>query len=108
MLHELFLALGGFACIVSCLTAVGIGGVVGGVVVLPLLGFTSSGIVAGSWAASWMSLYGGDVPAGSLFAGLQSTGAAGIPWRSLYNPFDICKNLCNLYVSSLRDENSWK
>ncbi|EFJ05400.1 hypothetical protein SELMODRAFT_449149 [Selaginella moellendorffii] len=41
-------------------------------------GFAGAGITAGSAAASIMSLYGGAVPAGSLFAILQSVGAAGL------------------------------
>jgi hypothetical protein len=95
--HELFLALGGLGCVVSCLAAVGIGGVVGGAVVLPALGFTAGGITAGSWAASLMSCYGGAVPAGSVCACLQSAGAVGVPLAALRTPYEICKALCNAY-----------
>lgn len=57
-----------------------------GAVALPLaipaavgaLGFGSGGIVAGSWAASFMASYGGAVSAGSACAVLQSIGAAGL------------------------------
>lgn len=46
--------------------------------VLTGLGFTGAGVAASS-AASWaMALYGGAVPAGSIFATLQSAGAAGL------------------------------
>ncbi|KAG0567126.1 hypothetical protein KC19_7G112400 [Ceratodon purpureus] len=45
---------------------------------LPLLGFVSTTIVAGSVAASWMASIG-IVAAGSLFALLQSIAAGGIP-----------------------------
>lgn len=57
-----------------------------GAVALPLaipaavgaLGFGSGGIIAGSWAASFMASYGGAVTAGSACAVLQSIGAAGL------------------------------
>ena len=42
--------------------------------VLSAIGFTATGIAAGSWAASWM---GAGVKAGSLFATLQSFAATG-------------------------------
>jgi hypothetical protein len=94
VLHELFLVLGGPYCYASCLAAVGVGGLVAGAAVLPLLGFTSTGIAAGSWAAGWMASFGGAVPAGSLFAGLQSAGAAGISWTSFGSVFTLCAQLC--------------
>jgi len=57
-------------------------GVVAAPVVVPaavtMLGFTPAGIAAGSWAATFMSSYGGYVTAGSACALLQSTGAAGL------------------------------
>jgi hypothetical protein len=85
MLHELFLFIGGFICYASCLATVGIGGFIGGAAVLTALGFSSGGIVVGSWAAKWMASwaakwmasYAGLVPAGGIFAYLQSIGAAG-------------------------------
>lgn len=50
--------------------------------VVSSLGFTASGIVGGSVAASWMSASaiasGGGVAAGSAVAVLQSVGAAGL------------------------------
>lgn len=48
-----------------------------GIVLLPVLGFTTGGIAAGSAAAAWQSSVGA-VAAGSLFAVLQSLGATGI------------------------------
>lgn len=68
---------GGPFSYVACMATVAAAGVVAGSAVLPALGFTSSGIAAGSWAASWMATYAGAVPAGSLFAMLQSAGATG-------------------------------
>lgn len=44
---------------------------ISGVIVIPLLGFTTGGIVAGSIAAAWQSGIG-NVVAGSLFSVLQS------------------------------------
>ncbi|KAL2040673.1 hypothetical protein N7G274_006652 [Stereocaulon virgatum] len=41
---------------------------------LDLLGFAELGPVEGSWAARWMSMYGGAVPKGSLFSFLQRLG----------------------------------
>ncbi|CAE6489260.1 unnamed protein product [Rhizoctonia solani] len=54
--------------------------VTGGVLIAtPLLGFTASGIAAGSLAAAIQSaVYGAAVPAGSLFAIMQSIGATGV------------------------------
>lgn len=48
-----------------------------GFMLLPLLGFGASGVVAGSTAAAWQSSLGA-VAAGSLFATLQSLGATGL------------------------------
>merc|ERR1711988_503598 len=42
---------------------------------LGALGFGAGGIAAGSIAAKWMALYGGNVAAGGLLAGMQSAGA---------------------------------
>ena len=94
MLHELFLVLGGPICEVSCLAAIGVGGICVGGGALSLLGFTSTGIAAGSWAATWMASFGGAVPAGSLFASLQSAGAAGISWNAIGSVFTLCAQLC--------------
>ena len=90
----MFLFIGGPICYGSCLAAVGIGGCVGGIAVLPALGFTAGGITAGSWASVWMASYLGAVPAGSLLAFLQSIGAAGVSWTSYGSVFGICSGLC--------------
>ncbi|KAG8731600.1 hypothetical protein FRC11_003386, partial [Ceratobasidium sp. 423] len=60
--------------------AVGALVVTGGVLIAtPLLGFTASGVAAGSIAAAIQSaVYGAAVPAGSLFAIMQSIGATGV------------------------------
>ncbi|CAE6528795.1 unnamed protein product [Rhizoctonia solani] len=60
--------------------AVGALVVTGGVLIAtPLLGFTASGVAAGSLAALIQSaIYGAAVPAGSLFAIMQSIGATGV------------------------------
>jgi len=44
---------------------------------LPVLGFTANGIVAGSLAAWFMSTYGGFIAQGSLVSILQSAGVIG-------------------------------
>ncbi|EPB92403.1 hypothetical protein HMPREF1544_00701 [Mucor circinelloides 1006PhL] len=44
---------------------------------LAVAGFTAGGVASGSLAAAWMSSIG-NVPAGSLYAALQSTGAIGL------------------------------
>ncbi|CAE6511380.1 unnamed protein product [Rhizoctonia solani] len=50
-----------------------------GVAATPLLGFGAGGVAAGSLAAAIQSaFYGAAVPAGSLFAILQSIGATGV------------------------------
>jgi hypothetical protein len=94
MLHELFLFIGEPMCYASCLATVGVVGFIGSPVVLPFLGFTSSGIRAGSWAAIWMATYAGAVPAGSHLAFLQSIGAAGVSWTSYVSVFKRCSALC--------------
>ncbi|CAE6371103.1 unnamed protein product [Rhizoctonia solani] len=60
--------------------AVGTLVVTGGVMIAtPLIGFTASGVAAGSLAAAIQSaVYGAAVPAGSLFAIMQSIGATGV------------------------------
>ena len=66
-------------------TAVGGAAIVGTVaiaapyVVLPAFGFGGGGVVAGTVAAGWQATIG-NVAAGSLFATLQSAGAAGLSW----------------------------
>ena len=80
---------GTFWCLFKCLggwSAVGLTGIlalVGLIYALPAAGFTAAGITAGSLAAKIMSLYGGYVPAGSLFATFQSLGAAGLSWKAI-------------------------
>ena len=74
----MFLFIGGLICYGSCLAAVGVGGFVGGIAVLPALGFTAGGIAAGSWASVWMAPFLGPVPAGNLLTILKSVGVAGL------------------------------
>ena len=62
--------------IVGIITAI----YIGAPVVLIAAGFSAAGIVAGSIAAGIQSFIG-SVAAGSTFAALQSTGAAGIGWK---------------------------
>lgn len=86
----------GLVCYGSCMTAVVATGVVAGPAVLPALGFTSTGVAAGSWAAGWMATYGGAVTAGSLFATLQSIGATGgvLKWTGIPYVNAVCSHLC--------------
>ncbi|KAH7098497.1 hypothetical protein BKA62DRAFT_367528 [Auriculariales sp. MPI-PUGE-AT-0066] len=49
---------------------------VAGPVVLPIFGFTTAGVAAGSAAAGWQAAIG-NVARGSIFAALQSAGAVG-------------------------------
>ena len=46
---------------------------------LDMVGFTATGVAAGSIAAAWQSSIG-NVAAGSLFAWMQSTAASGAAW----------------------------
>lgn len=48
-------------------------------VALAAAGFTSSGVAAGSMAAAYQATLGGVIAKGSVFAALQSFGAAGLP-----------------------------
>uniref|UniRef100_A0A668SKD3 Uncharacterized protein n=1 Tax=Oreochromis aureus TaxID=47969 RepID=A0A668SKD3_OREAU len=70
-------------CVSVTVLAIAAGaGVVSPPIVLGAIGFTSAGIAAGSYAASWMSAAaianGGGVAAGSVFSLLQSAGMAGL------------------------------
>ena len=86
--------LGGPICYVSCLAAVGGGGFIAGVAVLPLLGFKYIGIAAGLWAATWMASYGGAIPTGCIFAQIQEAGVAGV-FRSAFRSISgFCAALC--------------
>ena len=100
MLHELFLFIGGYICYASCLAAVGGGGLISKSSLLPLLGFTATGIKAGSWAAYWMAYYGGYVPAGGIFAFLQSIRAGGASLTSFGKVVKICDALCTADTAS--------
>lgn len=55
------------------------GGVLGAIV-LPLMGFSTAGVAAGTAAAAWQSSIGsaGTIATGSLFSVLQSLGATGL------------------------------
>ena len=66
-------------CTTSTIVTVGAGvaAVAAAPVALAAAGFGAAGVAAGSIAAKFMSLFG-VVPAGGVFAGLQSAGAAGI------------------------------
>lgn len=87
---------GSIKCYASCFVAVGATGVVAGPAAIAVLGFTPTGIVAGSWAAWWMSLYGGKVAAGSLFAALQAVGATGaMKWTGIPYAKAVCDYLCH-------------
>lgn len=83
-------------CYTSCFAAVGVTGAFAGPKILHTLGFTTSGIKAGSWAAEWMSLYGGNVKAADLFAKLQADGAKGAMKWTTGIPYvnDVCNYLC--------------
>ena len=48
---------------------------------LDMIGFTATGVAANSLAAAWQSSMG-NVAAGSLFAWMQSTAAAGGAWAT--------------------------
>ena len=79
-----------FWCLFKCLGgigAVGMGGILALIALvklaLPVAGFCTVGITAGSLAAKLMALYGAKVSAGSLVAILQSVGAAGIGWNAI-------------------------
>ena len=63
-------------------TVVGVGTVAAAPIVLPAIGFSTTGVVAGSIAAVAQSTIG-NVAAGSLFATLQSVGAlGGLSWTA--------------------------
>lgn len=65
-----------YATTAACLVPLGL--VAASAPLLAVAGFTSAGIAGGSLGAWLMSLYGGNVAAGSLVAILQSWGAAGV------------------------------
>ncbi|CAH1781889.1 unnamed protein product [Owenia fusiformis] len=80
-------------CVASCAAVAGIGGVTG-TALLAYLGFTASGIAAGSWAAGWMAGYAGAVPAGGWFAALQSAGAIGSVSGAATTIWGTCSGIC--------------
>ena len=107
MAHELFLFIGGTICYASCLATVGVGAVIGGPVIVPMLLFTSGGIAAGSWAATWMASYAGAVPAASILAFLKSIDATRRSWISFGSVFKICTALCTaIDYTEPRDQDS--
>lgn len=46
--------------------------------ILGVAGFTVAGVGKGTLAATWMSLYGGNIASGSLYSCLQSAGVVGL------------------------------
>ena len=61
---------------------IGVGAVLAAPVVLPVIGFSSTGVLAGSMAATAQAAIG-NVAAGSVFATLQSIGAVGgLSWTA--------------------------
>lgn len=92
--------------------AMGLSGL-GGVLMLPMLGFGLGGITAGSVASAWQSSIG-SVAAGSLFAALQSLGMTGLgsllfgsigaalPLLALLAPkINFCNRDCKHYTKSV-------
>lgn len=73
---------------------------VGTTAILPAIGFTSSGITAGSWAATWMALIGGAIPAGGMFATFQSAGMTGAAAKFVTgvtgSATSVCAAMCAL------------
>ncbi|GIX90874.1 hypothetical protein CDAR_455001 [Caerostris darwini] len=69
----------------TAITGVALGGVA---IAVPALGFTAGGVAAGSAAAAYQSaVLGGTIASGSIFATLQSVGAAGL---ALSTQLGIC------------------
>ncbi|KAH7994205.1 hypothetical protein HPB51_026452 [Rhipicephalus microplus] len=68
-----------FKCMTKLRQVAGAAAVAIAPVALAAVGFTSSGVAAGSLAAAYQATLGGFIAKGSVFALLQSFGAAGIP-----------------------------
>ena len=82
------------------------GGVValgGSIVVLPLLGFTASGIAAGSVASAIHSSIG-IVASGSTFAGLQSAGTAGMSFLTQGIITSVGTSIAGVVVETVGEE----
>ncbi|CAG2218034.1 unnamed protein product [Mytilus edulis] len=98
MLTHPFCVGGVTLCIASCLAAVGGTALLGTTAILPAIGFASSGITAGSWAAAWMASFGGSVPAGGCFALFQSAGMTGATTKMVAavtgSSASICAVIC--------------
>ena len=92
---------GGPISYASCCAVAGVAAVGGSAAILPALGFTSSGIAAGSWAATWMATYGGNVAAGSLFATFQSAGASGAGWGMFTSTISSVSGICAALTAPL-------
>ena len=75
----------------------GVGSVVAGPKVLEKLGFTRNGITKNSWAASWMSSYGGNIKKKDLFSELQAMGGKGkVKASGISYLTKVCEYLCDL------------
>ena len=82
--------------------AIGLGIAVGGPAALGVIGYTATGITAGSTAAGMMSAAaaanGGGVAAGGVVATLQSIGAAGLGLGTTVGVAGVCTAIAALFL----------